>query len=90
MTRTIEIAGTTIVVTLTRRGVGLTFRCPHCIGRLYVPFANPLDGGPAMPNSRGCSWQRTGDTFESLSLTPSVDASEGGCWHGFITNGEVT
>ena len=35
------------------------------------------------------NWHRTGETFETLSLSPSVDASAFGCWHGFITNGEV-
>jgi hypothetical protein len=38
----------------------------------------------------GCLWQRTGDTFETLSLSPSVDASRAGCWHGFLTNGAIT
>lgn len=77
-----------------RRGVGVIFRCPcgnhdddhEC----YVPFANPLDGqGPFDPKG----WQRTGDTFETLTLTPSIlrVRSHGGCgWHGFITNGLVT
>lgn len=37
----------------------------------------------------GHLWQRAGDTFGSLSLTPSVDASRASCWHGFVTNGEV-
>ena len=37
----------------------------------------------------GHQWTRTGDTFENLSLTPSVDASRAGCWHGFVTNGEI-
>lgn len=38
----------------------------------------------------GYSWQRVGETFDSLSLSPSVDASKAGCWHGFLTNGEIT
>jgi uncharacterized protein DUF6527 len=37
----------------------------------------------------GYLWTRTGDTFEMLTLSPSVDASKAGCWHGFVTNGEV-
>ena len=37
----------------------------------------------------GFLWQRTGDTFETLSLSPSIDASASGHWHGFVTNGEV-
>ncbi len=38
-------------------------------------------------------WQRTGETFDTLTLTPSIHSrkEKGGCgWHGFITNGEVT
>lgn len=54
--------------------------------RLHVPFANPTDGQPASPGRT--LWQRTGDTFDSLTLTPSVDASAFGHWHGFVTNGE--
>lgn len=67
--------------------------------RLPVGFANPVDGGaPFRPESRPDGtpiprplWQRTGDTFETLSLSPSIDASkthEGG-WHGYLTNGET-
>lgn len=38
----------------------------------------------------GVVWQRTGETFETLTLTPSVDASASGHWHGFVRAGEVT
>jgi len=73
-----------------RRGVGLMCNCPcGCESLLYVPFANPLDGGPQL-EAQG--WQREGDTFETLTLAPSILRSreKGGCgWHGFITNGEV-
>lgn len=34
-------------------------------------------------------WDRTGEDFETLTLSPSVDASNSGHWHGFIQNGEV-
>ncbi len=33
-----------------------------------------------------CRWQRTGDTFESLSMSPSVNA--GACGHMILTDGE--
>lgn len=79
-----------------RHGVGVIMDCPcgKCPpigegGGLYVPFANPLDGfGPF--DRKG--WQRTGDTIETLTLSPSVLRSRdrGGCgWHGFIENGAV-
>jgi hypothetical protein len=28
-------------------------------------------------------------TFETMTVTPSLDGSAGGLWHGFITNGEI-
>jgi hypothetical protein len=34
-------------------------------------------------------WHREGDSFETLTLTPSIDASHFGHWHGFITAGEI-
>jgi hypothetical protein len=85
-----------------RRGMGVRFDCPHCgEQRLGVAFANPVDGGdPAhlMPQHDGvgqvqyrCApeWQRTGVTFGDLSLSPSIDFSAHGHWHGFIIDGEV-
>jgi len=77
-----------------REGVGLGFDCPcGCDSRMYVGFANPLDGGPAYDPRPNAQWQRTGDTFEALTLTPSIlrrQVNGKGCsWHGFITNGEI-
>lgn len=37
----------------------------------------------------GCLWTRSGETFETLTLAPSVDASRAGCWHGFVQNGAI-
>lgn len=71
-----------------RHGIGIVFDCPcGCSEIVGLPFRNPLDGGPVhSPNQ--ASWQRTGDTFETLTLTPSI-LRMGGCgWHGFLTNGE--
>jgi hypothetical protein len=72
-----------------RHGMGVSFNCPHCrVQRLAIWFANPLDGGPPAPGER--HWQRSGDTFATLSLTPSIDASGWGHWHGFLSNGVET
>lgn len=83
-----------------RHGVGLSFKCP-CgqhdeWDRVYVGFANPIDGGPAF-ESGSPKWQRTGDTFETLQLSPSIQRHQigkHGCtWHGYIgltIPGEVT
>jgi hypothetical protein len=51
----------------------------------------------AAQHFQGCNkdhqWTITGGieaaTFETLTVTPSLDGSAGGNWHGFITNGEI-
>ena len=87
-----------------RRGVGVLFDCP-CGNNdenhgCFVPFKVALDGSPGGHGEKG--WARTGDTFETLTLTPSIFRRTSDCrgatnvtdplpcgWHGFITNGEV-
>jgi hypothetical protein len=54
---------------------GLTFLCPHCRA---VRLAVMLD-----------RWTLVGDSFESLTISPSVDASAAGHWHGFIQAGKI-
>lgn len=79
---------------------GLTFDCPHCKNqRLGVSFKPPID--PKGWTLRGVTWNhsniewyRTGDSFETITLSPSIDASQQridvpGHWHGFIKNGEI-
>lgn len=82
--------------------IGLTFLCPHCRKqRLAVQFDPPIDPaglfakfGVQFPRT-GLIWGRYGDTFETLTLTPSIDVSRGatiefeGHWHGSITAGEI-
>jgi hypothetical protein len=41
-----------------------------------------------IPMKVDCVWSITGD-FGSMTVTPSIDASASGHWHGFITNGEI-
>jgi len=73
-----------------REQIGLELDCPcgACGQRLYIPFANPLDGGPQVGT---IGWQRTGETFEMMTLTPSILRSKPhSCgWHGWITAGVV-
>lgn len=74
-----------------RHGMAVSFDCPCCAGktRLAVFFSNPIDG--KAPSDDGHKlWTRSGDAFETLTLSPSVDASAHGHWHGFIKDGEVT
>lgn len=43
--------------------------------------------------AKGALWRATPPahlaTFENLSVTPSIDASKSGHWHGFITDGSA-
>lgn len=40
-----------------------------------------------------CGWTPTPAvaqaSFETISVTPSLDGSRGGNWHGYITNGQI-
>lgn len=76
-----------------RHGVGLSFDCPcGCDVRCYVAFSNPIDRGASHKNKDEPTWNRMGNTFETLTLRPSIMRNEekGGCgWHGYITDGQV-
>lgn len=70
-----------------REGIGVMFDCPcGCDQACFVPFSNPIDGGP---NEYGQGWKRTGDTFEDLTLTPSILRIRPCGWHGFVTKGQI-
>jgi hypothetical protein len=79
--------------------VGITFACPHCPDSgTRLAIAIHLDGtnfdpDPSDPQQFETDehvWTITGgSTFDDLSLSPSVDASKSGHWHGFITGGEA-
>ncbi len=83
-----------------RDGIGLIFKCPcgkhdEC-DRVFVTFANPLDGGPALDRGYTAdkplpTWQRTGDTIETITLSPSILRTDpDGCqWHGWVRNGNA-
>lgn len=38
----------------------------------------------------GYAWEFKGNDFATLTVTPSIDASASGNWHGHITNGAIT
>jgi len=72
--------------------IGILFECPHCRDtHLAVYFVKDAirPQGAATVHLTDYAWSRTGDSFENLTLTPSIDASAHGHWHGFITNGAV-
>lgn len=71
---------------------GIMFTCPkRDCGHIYVIwFENPLNVEKVLPDQAHYPrWQRTGDTLENLTLSPSVhDVTPGGCgWHGWVKNG---
>lgn len=75
--------------------VGLTFECPHCREqRIGVAFHHQgheaIDDAYIRAHSAENIWTMTGVDFADLSLSPSVDASKSGHWHGFVTNGQIT
>lgn len=93
-----------------RTGLALEFLCPVCATKdpayrhtLTIPLANPIDGGPPLPPTPGyqARWTREGETFDTLTLKPSIHHQTGRWneaeqksvlethWHGFITNGEI-
>ncbi|MGE3582868.1 MAG: hypothetical protein AB7J28_15810 [Hyphomonadaceae bacterium] len=51
------------------------------------------DADILQPCNPGHRWQIAGGideaTFETMTVTPSLDGSRGGLWHGFITNGQI-
>lgn len=78
---------------------GITFECPHCPDsgqRLAVAVhldGTNLDPDPDHPQQWAAGehvWTIAGGSgFDDLSLTPSVDASGYGHWHGYITDGAI-
>lgn len=76
--------------------VGVGFLCPHCREqRLAILFQNRGEEvvDTAYIRARrpeGFIWTVEGpEDFAVLTVTPSIDASHLGHWHGFITNGEI-
>jgi hypothetical protein len=74
---------------------GISFDCPTCrkqrLHTTFLPMIDPqglLAKGLRTPD--GEHWTRQGETFDTLTLSPSVDCSQSGCWHGHIKNGEIT
>lgn len=70
---------------------GITFDCPVCPSRhwILVWFKDRNVPAEAEPIAR---WTATGTGYDDLTLHPSINAqvSDPNCWHGWITNGEVT
>lgn len=70
---------------------GIMFVCPACkTHHIQVAFRNRgvLDHqGSHGKDGKPTRWAVSGTGFADLTLQPSVDC---GCWHGFVTNGEIS
>lgn len=78
---------------------GLLFACPAHFKKngglvgthmILIWFADRGAPAECWPKAR---WRISGgDSFENLSVSPSIDLTRGDPdeWHGFITNGEIT
>lgn len=73
-----------------RAGVAISFDCPcgECGEKTILNFKNPISGGETISPHHPC-WERTGDNFEVMSLTPSIQRMGKCRWHGYLTNGEL-
>jgi hypothetical protein len=85
--------------------VGISFLCPHCIHgpcptcgqsrgkRLAVNFWPPIDPagllGRMFDLPDNGAHRRSGDSFDNLTLEPSIGFESIGHWHGRITNGSI-
>jgi len=53
--------------------------------------ANPQYIGKAVVMTKpDFAWSFIVNNFETLTVSPSVDASASGNWHGFIRNGQIS
>ena len=59
------------------------------VGQVRAALGNGVEGCDFVGVRDDIAWGHTGDTFETLTITPSIDASASGHWHGFISNGMI-
>ena len=72
-----------------RANVAILFDCPcGCSTQVLLTISNPLGGAEPIKDDRH-TWERTGDTFETLTLTPSFRRASHCGYHGWVTSGEV-
>ena len=78
--------------------IGLTFTCPVCGWPACFYFKPPIDPDglqakyewPDFPAPNGqLQWTRRGESFETLTMEPSLNNDTAGCGHWNLTNGEL-
>ena len=64
--------------------------CQYALFAQVIPEDQLLD---TVPCKRDFAWTSSPAaeeaTFENISITPSLDASASGHWHGHVTNGSI-
>jgi Family of unknown function (DUF6527) len=81
------------------------FKCPHCqsvllsVKNVVCTFHEEQQWFEAkygqewpmiiVPCKEDSAWTFSNSDFNTISVTPSLDASKSGHWHGFVTNGEI-
>jgi hypothetical protein len=64
-----------------------------CQYALFLTVLPDVEAHEVVPCKRDYAWSCSPPvdqaTFENLSVTPSLDASKSGHWHGHITAGEI-
>jgi hypothetical protein len=77
----------------TGHGNWLTCKRIVMTGREQMDVLWPKDGcrkgWPIVPTVPEMAWKFEGNDFETMTVTPSIDASASGNWHGFITAGAI-
>ncbi len=67
---------------------------PGKIGRQFRAIVDTLRDEEPDPYRNvapsGIVWQRVGDTFETLTLSPSINYAGADHWHGCIANGDAS
>lgn len=84
--------------------VGFLFLCPHCkVTTIFCTIVGlsskqqmtlmheqfPNNHGDVILAKSGLAWAADSQDFNSMSVTPSIDSSAAGHWHGFITKGQI-
>ena len=78
--------------------IGVAFNCPVCAYPVSCHFEPAVDPDklqakyqwPNFPAPNGQKqWHRSGDTFDTLTLAPSINNDAAGCGHWTLSNGEL-
>lgn len=90
-TRLVDLNPKWVEVHGTGEVYGIRYNCPcrsaacEMGGWSVVPTKSNFLGKPSSADAVARGWDITGDSFENITLAPSIHHV--GHWHGFLTNG---